>query len=140
MEPEADIGERHGFEKHLLKSDPIPDPRTGRIIKDALNVPHVLGAHFQELTIQRVLVHEFSMAGMDFGRGVEIPVYYKGKRLHTRRVDFVVEDCLVEIKAKVALEPREFEQTLSYLKASGDKVVLILNFGNSKLEIKRISN
>ncbi len=52
----------------------------------------------------------------------------------------MVEDCLVEIKAKVALEPREFEQTLSYLKASGDKVALILNFGNSKLEIKRISN
>ena len=80
------------------------------------------------------------MAGMDFGREVEIPVYYKGKSLHTRRVDFVVEACLVEIKAKVALEPREFEQTHSYLKASGDKVALILNFGNSKLEIKRISN
>ena len=35
MEPEADIDERHGFEKHLLKSDPQPDPRTGRIIKES---------------------------------------------------------------------------------------------------------
>ena len=85
-------------------------------------------------------MHEFISAVMEFGREVKIPVYYKGKRLHTRRVDFVVEDCLVEIKAKVALEARDFEQTLSYLKASGHKVALIFNFGCSKLEIKRISN
>ena len=48
------------------------------------------------------------------------------------------EGALVEIKAKAALESRDFEQTLSYLKASDYRVALLLNFGAKKLEIKRI--
>jgi len=116
------------------------DLRTGRIIRAALTVHHTLGAHFQELTYQRALFQEFRSAGLDFGREVEIPVFYKGIRLHSRRVDFVVDDCLVEIKAKALLEPKDFEQTLSYLRASGYKIALVLNFGSSKLEINRIVN
>lgn len=65
-----------------------------------------------------------------------IPVYYKGKQLQVRRVDFVVEGCLLEIKAKAALEERDFEQTLNYLKASRMRTGLLLNFGARRLEIK----
>jgi GxxExxY protein len=52
----------------------------------------------------------------------------------------VVEEVMVEIKAKSALEPVDFMQTLSYLKASGYKVGLLLNFGGKKLEIRRLAN
>ena len=45
---------------------------------------------------------------------------------------------MVEIKTKAALESRDFEQTLSYLKTSDYRVALLLNFGAKKLEIKRI--
>ena len=77
---------------------------------------------------------------MEFGREVWVPVNYKGIRLHTRRVDFVVGDRLLEVKAKAMLEPRDFEQTLSYLRASGYKVGLLLNFGSIRVGIKRIVN
>ena len=52
----------------------------------------------------------------------------------------MIEDCLVEIKAKAALDEIDFVQTLSYLKASGCQIGLLLNFGTKKLEIKRLAN
>ena len=58
--------------------------------------------------------------------------------LNACRVDCIVEEVLVEIKAKAALEDVDFVQTLSYLKASGHKVALLLNFGAKRLEVKRI--
>ena len=118
----------------------LRDERTERILGAAMHVHRILGAHFQELTCQRALVQEFQDLGLEFGREVKIPIYYRGRKLHTRRVDFVVQDVIVEIKAKVALEPRDFEQTLSYLKASGFEVALLLNFGAKRLEVKRIAN
>jgi len=62
------------------------------------------------------------------------------KQFVKRRVDFYVGDCLVEIKAKKEFEDVDFVQTLSYLRASGKKVGLLLNFGSKKLEIKRLVN
>ena len=67
-----------------------------------------------------------------------VPIFYKGEKLDTRRVDFIVEDVLVEIKAKAGLEEADFIQTLSYLKASGYKVALLLNFGAKHLQAKRL--
>ena len=69
-----------------------------------------------------------------------IDVLYKGEKVGRKRVDFIVEECMVEIKAKAALEDVDFIQTLSYLKASGYKVGLLLNFGAKRLEIKRLAN
>jgi GxxExxY protein len=59
--------------------------------------------------------------------------------LGRKRVDFVIEEVMVEIKAKAALEDVDSVQTLSYLKASGSKVGLLPNFAK-KLEIKRLAN
>ncbi len=78
--------------------------------------------------------------GLEFGREVWVDVYYKGERVGRKRVDFIIDEVMVEIKAKAELEPVDFVQTLSYLKASGYKVGLLLNFGASKLEIKRLVN
>lgn len=58
----------------------------------------------------------------------------------TKRVDFVIEDCLLEIKAKAALDDVDKVQTLSYLKASGYPIGLLINFGGVEIEIKRIAN
>lgn len=67
-------------------------------------------------------------------------MYYKEKKAGRKRVDFVVDEVMVEIKAKSAIEDVDFVQTLSYLKASGYKVGLLLNFGSKKLQIKRLAN
>ncbi|RJP18415.1 MAG: GxxExxY protein [Candidatus Omnitrophota bacterium] len=113
---------------------------TADILAVALEVHKTLGPGFQEVIYQRALEHEMGIRYMDFSREVNIIIHYKGKKIGMRRVDFIVNDCLVEIKAKSCLEEIDFVQTLSYLRASERKVALLLNFGSKKLEIKRIVN
>jgi GxxExxY protein len=52
----------------------------------------------------------------------------------------MIDVCLVETKAKAALEDVDYIQTLSYLKASGFEVGLLINFGGPKLEVRRLIN
>ncbi|MBA7632514.1 hypothetical protein ES703_40060 [subsurface metagenome] len=78
--------------------------------------------------------------GLDNGREEKIPIYYKDRRIDTRRVDFIVEGCIVEIKAKREFDPEDYIQALSYLKASGYPVGLLINFGSKKAEFKRLVN
>lgn len=95
------------------------DDGTSAIIAAALEVHKTLGPGFQELIYQRALYHEMKLREMDFTREADIPIFYKGQKVGARRVDFMVEDCLVEIKAKTGLEEVDFVQTLSYLRSSG---------------------
>ena len=124
--------------KQYVKAEyPLSDV-TARIIAAAKEVYRVLGPGFREVIYQRALVLELPAHGLEFGREVWIDVYYKGQKVGRKRVDFIIDEVMVEIKAKSELEPVDFVQTLSYLKASGYKVGLLLNFGASKLEIKRL--
>lgn len=113
---------------------------TGRIIAAATEVHRQLGPGFEEVIYQRALALELPAHGLEFSREVWIDVHYKGEKVGRKRVDFVVDEVLVEIKAKARLEEVDFVQTLSYLKASGYRVGLLLNFGSGKLEIKRVVN
>jgi GxxExxY protein len=111
---------------------------TAKIIKAAKEVHKVLSPGFEEVIYQRALALEFPAHELDFSREVWMDVHYKGKKVGRKRVDFVVDEVLVEIKAKAALEDVDFVQTLSYLKASSYTVALLLNFGAKQLEIKRV--
>ena len=117
---------------------------TSKIIAAAQEVHRVLGPGFEEVIYQRALAKEFPTHGLEYDREVWIDVYYKGEKVGRKRVDFIAGDgsgdVMVEIKAKSALEPVDFVQALSYLKASGYKVGLLLNFGGKQLEIKRLVN
>lgn len=113
---------------------------TGRIIAAAIEVHKELGPGFQEVVYQRALALELQAANVDFEREAKIPVFYKERQIDTRRVDFVVEDCIVEIKARSVLLPEDYVQTLSYLKASGYRLGLLINFGADKVEVKRMRN
>jgi GxxExxY protein len=81
---------------------------------------------------------------VECAREVWIDVMYRDEKVGRKRVDSVVGDdsgdVMVEIKAKAALDEVDFIQTLSYLKASGYKVGLLLNFGGKRLEVKRLAN
>ena len=117
---------------------------TGAIIAAAGEVHHTLGPGFREVIYQRALARELPAHGLEHSREVEIDVLYKGEKIGSRRVDFVIGDAtgdvMVEIKAKGALEDVDVVQALSYLKASGFPVGLLLNFGGRRLEIKRLAN
>ncbi|MCA1553270.1 MAG: GxxExxY protein [Chloroflexi bacterium] len=113
---------------------------TGKIIACAQEVHRTLGPGFEEIFYQRALYKELLAAGLDSEREVWITIHYKGEKLGRKRVDFVIEICMVETKAKSALEPVDHVQTLSYLKASGCEIGLLINFGASKLEVQRLIN
>lgn len=111
---------------------------TSRIIGCAIEVHKTLGPGFEEVFYQRALLREMTWAGLEATREVDIDVRYKDLHLGKKRVDFVVEDCLVEIKAKAALDDVDFVQTLSYLKASGYPVALLINFEGPRIEARRL--
>ena len=125
--------------QYVKEEYPLSDV-TARIIAAAKEVHRTLGPGFEEVFYQRALAMELPGHNLEFEREVWIEVYYKGRKLGRKRVDFVVEQVMVEIKAKASLEDVDFVQALSYLKASGYKVGLLLNFGAKRLEIKRLAN
>lgn len=116
------------------------DDLTGRIIGAALEVHRELGPGFQEVVYQRALALELDAAGLEYTREANVPVFYKDKHIDTRRVDFIMDNCIVEIKARANIYPEDYIQTLSYLKASHYRVAMLINFGSQKAEMKRMIN
>lgn len=114
---------------------------TGKIIGLAMEVHRFLGNGFQEVIYQRALEIEFANNNIPFKREFEMPVIYKNEQIGTRRVDFLVHDKIsVELKAIINLEPVHFAQAINYLEAYNLEIGLLLNFGASSLEIKRLLN
>jgi len=126
-------------EQYVKKEYPLSDV-TARIIAAATEVHRTLGPGFEEVIYQRALARELPTHNLEFSREVWMDVHYKGEKVGSKRVDFVIDQVMVEIKARAALEEVDFMQTLSYLKASGYKVGLLINFGSAKLQIKRLVN
>ncbi len=114
---------------------------TGAVIGCAMEVHKELGAGFQEVVYQRSLEVEMTQAGLDFGREVEIPIYYKGRQVGLRRVDFLVGDVVsVELKAVGTLDNVHQAQAINYLEAFNFEIGLLINFGGERLEFRRLFN
>lgn len=126
--------------KQYTKAEYKDSELTSKIIGACIEVHKNLGSGFSEITYQRALALEFKSLGLDFAREVKVPVYYKGKQIGARRVDFLIDNCMLEIKAKSEFNPEDYVQALSYLKASGFELGLLINFGSKKIEIKRLIN
>src|SRR5579862_1471706 len=78
---------------------------TAKVIGYAMEIHKILGNGFQEAIYQRALEKEFIMGGITFRREFEMPIFYKGEQIGTRRVDFLVEDVVsIELKAIILLE------------------------------------
>jgi GxxExxY protein len=116
------------------------DDATGAIIGCAIEVHRTLGPGFREIVYQRALALELGAAGLEFEREVKIPIFYKGQQIDTRRADFVVEDVMVETKARSQMSPEDYVQALNYVKVSGFDLGLLLNFGAPRLQVKRLVN
>jgi GxxExxY protein len=116
------------------------DQRTYQIIGAALEVHKELGCGFLEAVYQEALGREFSFQGIPFKSQPVIQINYKGEPLNkTYHPDFICYDeVVVEIKAISGLSGVEEAQIINYLKATGLKVGLLINFGKEKLEYKRL--
>lgn len=112
---------------------------TGKIIGCAMEVHKILGNGFQEVIYQRALAIEMNRQNLDFSREHEMEISYKGEQIGTRRVDFFVEGkIMVELKAVVQIEDVHLAQAINYLEAYGLDIGLLINFGNTSLQFKRV--
>ena len=116
------------------------DEQKYSIIGAAMTVHRELGNGFLEAVYQEALEVELGHAGIPFLREVELPVSYRGKQLTVGyRADFLCYGTvIVELKAIERMGSREEAQLLNYLKASAKEKGLLLNFGGSSLEHKRM--
>jgi GxxExxY protein len=81
------------------------------------------------------------LAGINFHREFEMPIYYREELIGTRRVDFLVEEVIsVELKAITKMENVHFAQAINYLEAYNLEIGLLINFGEISLKFKRLTN
>ena len=117
----------------------IDDELTYKIIGCAMKVHNTLGNGFQEVIYQRCLAIELDKNGISYEREKEMPIYYEGIEVGTRRADFIVEEkVMVELKALVKLEDVHLAQSLNYLTAYQIEKGLLINLGSTSLEVKRL--
>lgn len=104
-----------------------------------MEVHNHLGNGFHEVVYQRALSIELNFRGVAHEREKEMPLTYKGFDIGTRRVDFFVDGkIMVEIKAIKELEDVHLAQAINYLEAYNMELGLLINFGNTKLQFKRV--
>ena len=114
---------------------------TEKIIGAAMNVHRKLGNGFQEVIYQRALAIELSESNLGFSREHEMHICYNDQPIGTRRVDFLVEDCImVELKAIAELDDSHLAQAINYLEAYNLQTGLLINFGVKSLQFKRVIN
>lgn len=117
----------------------IDDELTYKIIGCAMKVHNTLGNGFQEVIYQRCLAIELDKQSINYEREKEMPIYYEGIEVGTRRADFIVEEkIMVEIKAIIQLEDVHLAQGLNYLTAYDLDTGLLINFGSVSLQTKRL--
>ena len=106
-----------------------------------MKVHSTLGNGFQEVIYQRAMAIEMEMQGLGFQREMEMEIFYEGRKIGTRRVDFFVEEkIMVELKAITKLEDVHLAQAMNYCQAYNLPVGLLINFGAKSLEFKRVYN
>jgi GxxExxY protein len=117
------------------------DEITYKINGCAMKVHNTLGNGFQEVIYQRCLAIELTKAGLSFEREKEHIVYYEGEEVGTRRADFIVEgQIMVELKALIHLEDVHLAQAKNYVDAYQLPVGLLINFGSTNLQFKKVFN
>ena len=104
-----------------------------KIVGAAMEVFNQLGHGFLEAVYQEALEREFKSRGIPYEREKELTIFYKGELLEqTYKADFICyEDIIVELKAVAMLQDSHRSQVYNYLRATKNKLGLLINFGNS---------
>jgi GxxExxY protein len=110
------------------------------IIGAAMEVHNELGHGFLEPVYQEALTIVLQEKGIPFVKEKVLDIYFKGRLLNKKYVaDFICYDeVIVELKAMENIAPEHIAQVLNYLKATDKKLGLLINFGTTKLQYKRV--
>lgn len=111
---------------------------TYKIIGALYEVHNCLGSFHKENIYHKAVALEFESRGLSFTEEARLPIQYKGKKIGAYQPDFIVEDkVILEIKAVPVIVKPMLDQAFYYIKGTKYKLVLLANFGTSKLTIKR---
>ena len=118
----------------------LHEKETYKIIGSAQEVHRELGSGFLEMVYHDALEIEFNKMRIPFKREFPIPVYYKNEKMNRNySVDFYCYDrIIIEIKAVKTITEIHHSQVFHYLKATGKRLGLLINFGEPSLKVKRI--
>ena len=123
----------------MAEKDLLYNELTRTIIGAAMEVHSNLGPGFLESVYEAAMAIEFNLQKVSYERQKAIPVMYKGEKAKDFFCDFLVgHKVLVELKALKTVTNTEEAQILNYLKATGLKVGLLINFGEQSLKYKRL--
>lgn len=118
----------------MLYSHDIDNSLTDRIIGCGIEVHRELGPGLPESVYESALCLELTLGGIEFKRQVGVPLYYKGELISEHRPDLVVADqVIVEVKSVEHLHPIHLAQMMTYLRVTGLKVGLVMNFNSAYL-------
>ena len=124
-----------------MNSDLLYADEVYKIIGAAIEVHKELGPGFLESIYEEALKVEFAEHRLHYDAQKEIKIKYLGLEVGLHRLDLIVENkIIVELKVVKEFNDIHFAQLRSYLKATGLKVGLLLNFGKPSLKIKRVVN
>ena len=119
----------------------VMDELTYKVIGCAMKVHQYLGNGFQEVIYQRCLAIELEISEVPFAREAEQIIYYRDRQVGSRRADFVInEKILVELKALTLLEDVHLAQAKNYVVAYDFPIGLLINFGATSLQYKKVFN
>ena len=125
----------------MVKDKTYFNALTDQIVSCAYQVGRVLGPGFLEKVYEKALTIELFQAGLKIETQKQIHVHYKEHVIGEYFADMVVEDeIIIELKATKAIESIHFAQCQNYLKATGMKLGLVINFGEEKVKIRRVAN
>ena len=129
------------FEEDSEDTGSIPPSNiTEKIIGGAYNVSNTLGCGFLEKVYENSLAHELRKAGFKVVQQQKVDVLYDGIVVGFYEADIVVNgQIILEIKALRTLEDAHFAQCLNYLKATGIRLGLLINFGSPRVQVKRVA-
>jgi GxxExxY protein len=112
---------------------------SNKVIKSAITVHKNLGPGFLESIYEEAMKIQLVKDGMAVESQKEIKIYYDDKEIGLHHLDLVVDNkIIVELKTVKSFEDSHIAQVISYLKATGLKIGLLLNYAKEKLDIKRI--
>jgi GxxExxY protein len=112
---------------------------TEKIINCAYRVSNALGSGFLEKVYENALAIELRQSGLRVVQQHPIKVFYNQNVVGDYVADLFIEDCvIVEMKTTKVLDEVHSAQCMNYLKATGLKVCLLLNFGKPRVDVKRI--
>lgn len=113
---------------------------TDSVIGCVIRVHQGLGPGFIESIYRRALAVELRNSGLCFELEKEVFVHYRGIQVGRHRLDILVEDELIlELKAVETLTSTHYAQTRSYLKATGLKDALLINFAHNRADFRRVT-